>query len=319
MVENKFIEKIDKLVGLLPNYHNVLEGNEAQTRWLLIDPFILDCWGYSREDVIVEYSVDKEERVTKYDALDYCVLKDKKPKILIEAKSLGVDLYSKFEQLSDYFITIYNNSIYNQNELIGVLTDGDLYLFFTDIKEKGVLYTEPFFTVRLSISENIEILRLMDFSKENIISFGKVDEEDTLIDYDLKEYYRVDMIEAIFNNYESKGVNLEIDSLSIRGRKRVITSFRGLYREIVKEINNIDSKLLYELAIKENESRVDGSVQGGIISLNFINDSIKIKTSEGLVYLPLSRTRKGMIDRIVYILKQSNLGLFNVLVKLKQK
>lgn len=317
MGESRFIEKIDNLVGLLPNYHNVLEGNEAQTRWLLIDPFILDCWGYSREDVIVEYSVDKDGRVTKYDALDYCVVKDKKPKILIEAKSLGVDLFSKYQQLSDYFNTIHSNASYQSDELLGVLTDGDLYLFFTDSKEDGILDKEPFFTIRLSCSEDIDRLKLLEFSRDNIKTI--VDKVEIIEEYDLDDFYRLDMIEGIFNQYESQGKELILDKVSINRQIKSVKTLRTLYRDLLKEVNKLQPNLLYNLAANEESQRVEGSISDRMFTLNEINNTVKVKTKYGTIYATVSQTRKGLIDRIVWLLKNSSIGIFNVSVRLKEK
>lgn len=318
MEQSKFIEETDKLIALLSNYHNILEGNEAQTRWMLIDPFILDCWGYKREDIIVEYSVDKEERVSKYDALDYCVLLNNKPKLLIEAKSLGVDLYSKYSQLANYFKSVYNSSIYQQRELIGVLTDGDLYLFYTDSKEQGVLDTEPYLTVRLSIAEEYEIAKLLNHNKEGLLNTTAVLEH-IEEDYDLSEYYRIDMIEKVFNSYKSRGLDLYIDSVYICGKLKKITSLRTLYREILKQVNILQPNLLYDLAVKEVSERVDGSISECIFSMSVISECIELNTKQGIIYGSMPRTRKGVIDRIVCVLQQSSIGLLNVLVKLKEE
>ena len=127
-----FIDFIDDLVKTQQVFHSVLEGNEAQTRWMLIDPFILDGLGYSREDIIVEYNMEKVNRVSRYEKVDYSVLIENKPKLLVEAKSLGVNLYEKYNQLADYFNNVLNRYTFENSELIGILTDGDKYLFYTN-------------------------------------------------------------------------------------------------------------------------------------------------------------------------------------------
>ena len=65
-----FIELIDRIVQTSDVCRSILEGNEAQTRWLLIDTFLLDGLGYNRNDIQVEFSLDSKERVNKYDKLD---------------------------------------------------------------------------------------------------------------------------------------------------------------------------------------------------------------------------------------------------------
>lgn len=318
MDKDKFIEVVDNITSTISKHHNILEGNEAQTRWMLIDPFILDCLGYSREDVRVEYSIDKEDRVSKYDALDYCVVLNNKPKLLIEAKSLGINLYSKVPQLSEYFTNIYMSSDYKQKELIGVLTDGDLYLFFTDSKEQGVLDTEPFFTLRMSLSDEEEIEKLLNISKNRLLNnkvFVGSDEED----YDLNEFYRIDMIEKVFNHYESQGVQLGVHNVYLCGRLKKINSLKSLYREILKRVNILQPYLLYNLVVDEERQSIEGSISECIFSLSGLSDSIEISTNQGIVYASLPRTRKGVIDRIVWVLQKSSIGLVNVNVRLRYK
>ena len=69
-----FIDLIDRIVQTSDVCRSILEGNEAQTRWILIDSLLLDGLGYNRNDIQVEFSLDSEERVNRYDKLDYCVL-----------------------------------------------------------------------------------------------------------------------------------------------------------------------------------------------------------------------------------------------------
>ena len=76
-----FIDLIDNIVKTQQVFHSILEGNEAQTRWMLIDPLILEGLGYSREDIIVEYSLENRDS-DKYNKLDYSIIVNNKPKLL---------------------------------------------------------------------------------------------------------------------------------------------------------------------------------------------------------------------------------------------
>jgi hypothetical protein len=117
MLDN-MLTVINKIVKNQEEYRSLLEKNEAQTRWLLVDDFILEVLGFNRVDIISEYSIDSLDRISKYDSLDYCVMKNNKPKLLVESKSLGTDLYEKIGQLSSYFSRVSQCFEYNNNELI---------------------------------------------------------------------------------------------------------------------------------------------------------------------------------------------------------
>ena len=72
----------------------------------------MDFLGFSRDDVRTEYSVDSDTRVSKYDSLDYCIMLNNKPTLLVEAKSLGTNLFSFVGQLKDYYDRLYKDGNY---------------------------------------------------------------------------------------------------------------------------------------------------------------------------------------------------------------
>ena len=202
-----FIDFIDDLVRTQQVFHSILEGNEAQTRWMLIDPLLLEGLGYSRNDIIVEYSLENKN-ADKYNKLDYSILVNNKPKLLVEAKSLGVDLFDKYSQLEEYFMAILKRYSFEKAELIGILTDGDKYLFYTNSMNEDRMDKRPFYTIQLSVSEDFEKQKLLVYSKSNISkrSFIKSDEE-----YELGVSYRIDMVDNVFNYFESQGIDIEIN------------------------------------------------------------------------------------------------------------
>ena len=79
--------------------------NETQTRYTLIDPFIVSVLGYdvrNNNEVKPEYSTGFGEK--KDFAVDYAIFRDGKPIMLIEAKKLNSKLSIANEsQLMFYF------------------------------------------------------------------------------------------------------------------------------------------------------------------------------------------------------------------------
>lgn len=310
-----FLEVIESIVKSCKIFHSILENNEAQTRWMLIDPFILDGLGYSREDIIVEYNLENDNPLNRYNKLDYSILVKNKPKLLVEAKSLGTNLFEKYSQLEEYFLSILNRYEYSQGELIGILTDGDTYLFYSNFSLKDSMDKNPFYYIQLSISEETECIRLLNYSKSNILksSIIYIDEE-----YDLKESYRIDVIENVFNYFQSKGIPVKIDKVYFRGRVKYVKNFRSLYKELLSIINNLNPNMLYNLAYTE-DLESNGRLINRKFSLNHINSSeIEFKTNKGIIYLTLPNTRNGIIDRIIYLVKKSNFGIQNILITLKR-
>ena len=291
-------------------FHSILEGNEAQTRWMLIDPMLIEGLGYSRNDIIVEYNLENKY-ADRYNKLDYSILLNNKPKLLVEAKSLGVNLYEKYSQLDEYFSTVLKRYTFNKSELIGVLTDGDKYLFYTNSLNENKMDKHPFYTIQLSISEDFEIQKLLGFHKNNILKqkMVKSDEE-----YELGVSYRIDMVDNVLNYFESQGIDAKIEKVYFRGRIVKIKSLRTLYRELIKWVDVQNPGLLYMLASQEDFEN-NGKISSTKFSLSHINSTeIVYKTSMGDIYITIPSSRNALIDRIVYLAREGNFGVQNILI-----
>lgn len=318
-----FIEFIDNLVKSQMIYHSSLEGNEAQTRWLLIDPLLLDGLGYSRGDILLEYSIDTDDRVSKHNKSDYSILINRVPRLLIESKSLGVDLYSHYSQLQDYFDRTLSRYNYNIKGLIGILTDGDLYLFYTNSVDCNRMDRTPYFTIRLSVSEDFERVSLLRYSKYNMLNYDKqynianyhtYEEE-----YELGVAYRIDTIDSVYNYFMSQGKEIRIDKIYLRGKVTRYKSLRSLYKYLVNQIHMSKPGLLYSLAMEEDRL-ANKTISSLKYSLSPIGSSdFYVLTGQGKVYISLPSNQSNMIDRIVNIVKQSNYGIANVLVSFNEK
>ena len=301
---------INNIVKNQDKYRSLLEKNEAQTRWLLIDDFILNVLGFNRVDIISEYSIDSDDRISKYDSLDYCVMKNNKPKLLVESKSLGTDLYEKIGQLKSYFARVTQYFEYEKDELLGVLTDGDLYLFFTNDTDLNSMSKLPFFSIRLSSAEDSEIVKLNNFSKE--ATDKKVNdlfEEE----YETGVFYRVDEINNVINYFNHIGKKIKLEKVSLRGRIKRINNLKVLYRELLNEINIVSPNVLYELCVKENNEFNSSVLRNLKYSLDKKSASdICITTKYGDIYFSIDGDESNILYRIIYLLKESHYGLMNV-------
>lgn len=133
--------------------------NEAATKLSLINPFIR-ALGYDTEnldEVSPEYNASIGEH--KDARVDYAILKDGKPIIIIEAKAYGVTLDAKkCSQLLLYFAGV--------NPEIGILTDGVTYQFFTKEADSEKMDTRPFMVLNLDKPDPILINELKNITKE---------------------------------------------------------------------------------------------------------------------------------------------------------
>lgn len=297
----------------IKKYRNLLENNEAQTRWLLIDVLLLNILEYPRENIITEYLLEKNES-KRDNKLDYLVLHNNKPKILIEAKSLGLDLIKNYNQLNKYFKTILSKDSYNSGELIGILTDGDKYLFYSNKVNKDKMDRAPFFTIQLSIADDCEIKNLMKFSNKQIKDSVNIDFEE---EYEKNTAYRIDMLEKVFGYFEIKDIPVKISSIYINGRLSKNKNLKSLYRDIVNLVNSQKPEFFYYLALEEDKNNL-GKNSISHFSLKHISSSeFIIKTNLGEIYVSLPCSRNLLIERIVFLAEKSGIGIQNILVTVK--
>lgn len=115
--------------------------NEAMTKNSLVLPFI-QALGYDVFDpneVVAEFTADVGTK--KGEKVDFAILRDGLPAIMIECKPLGVPLDGgKCNQLHRYFPT-------HTTTRIGILTDGVTYLFFSDLEQQNIMDSRPFMKV----------------------------------------------------------------------------------------------------------------------------------------------------------------------------
>lgn len=133
---------------------------EEATKQSLILPFF-QLLGY---DVFnpLEFcpEFDADYGIKKGEKVDYAILINDSPIILIEAKICNDSLDKHGSQLFRYFTT--------SAAKFGVLTNGTKYRFFTDLDEANKMDEKPFFEIDLFDLKDSSIEYLKRFQKENL-------------------------------------------------------------------------------------------------------------------------------------------------------
>lgn len=157
---------------------------EEATKHSFVMPF-LSALGYDVFDpmvVVPEFISDIGTK--KGEKVDYAILKDDKPIIIIEVKNHTEKLDNHNNQLIRYF---------NVTECkFGILTNGVEYRFFSDLEEKNKMDKLPFLSINLEIARDRDIKELAKFAKDVL------DTEAILQMASAKKYYKE--IQAIFKN-----------------------------------------------------------------------------------------------------------------------
>lgn len=164
----EFIEKLNGLATKIRQQREAIQTEEA-TKNAFVMPFINSILGYDVFDpteVIPEYVCDVGTK--KGEKIDYAILKGGEIQILVECKKIGEPLnINHAGQLFRYF--------HVTNARISILTNGQVYRFFTDLDAPNKMDEKPFLELDLlDIDEHVvpELLKLTKsaFDVESIIN-----------------------------------------------------------------------------------------------------------------------------------------------------
>lgn len=151
-----FDDKIRDFSNRIEVIKDTLTTEEA-TKTALIMPFfqLLDYDVFNPTEFIPEYVADIG--VKKGEKVDYAIIKNGKPIIIIEAKSVTDKLKKHDTQLMRYFSVT--------DAKFAILTNGINYKFFTDLEQPNVMDKKPFLEINLLNIDDNEILQLKKFAK----------------------------------------------------------------------------------------------------------------------------------------------------------
>ena len=152
-----FIEELQNLSDTIQEYRDQ-NLNEADTETFCFEPFI-ELLGFRRNpgDMQKQYPADMRGG-PKPKTVDYAIKKDGAPIMIVECKPLGDDLDAHTGQLSDYFSAV-------RETRFGILTDGRLYRFYTDLDSLNLMDSDPFLEIDLLNIQPSLIAELKRFTK----------------------------------------------------------------------------------------------------------------------------------------------------------
>jgi len=151
--------ELNDLASIIKKQVNHIETEEA-TKTALVMPF-LQALGYDVFDateIVPEFISDVG--IKQREKVDYAIMVDGKPRILIECKSHDVDIDKiGADQLVRYFILT--------EARFGILTNGIIYKFYTDSEKPNVMDPKPFLEVNMLKLTKATIKELEKFSKDS--------------------------------------------------------------------------------------------------------------------------------------------------------
>lgn len=239
----EFADKLKEFCIRVKNLRGKIKTEEA-TKTSLIMPFfsLLGYDVFNPLEFVPEYIADVG--IKKGEKVDYAIVdKKQNPLILIEAKFCGEKLNKHGGQLFRYFSTT--------PAKFGILTNGIIYQFYTDLEESNKMDKAPFLVVDLlSLEENV-VPYLQKFEKATF-SVDNIIEKANELKYN-------DKIKQILSRQltepEDSFVAYVIsDIYSGRKTQRVIEDFRPL-------VKNAFTQIINDRANERLESAIDAEVQ----------------------------------------------------------
>lgn len=152
-----FIDSLKQLSDRASNLKSAITTEES-TKTSLVMPFfqLLGYDVFDASEFVPEYTADVG--IKKGEKVDYAILKDGEPVILIECKWCGESLDKHSSQLFRYFGT--------SSARFGILTNGIQYNFYTDLDEANKMDLVPFLTFDLFDIKPATVSELKKFHKE---------------------------------------------------------------------------------------------------------------------------------------------------------
>ncbi|WP_152656326.1 type I restriction endonuclease [Oceanobacillus sp. CFH 90083] len=240
----------DKLKGLAKRVES-LEGKiatEEATKTSIVMPFF-QTLGYdvfNPSEFTPEYTADVG--IKKGEKVDYAIMDNDMPVILIEAKSISEQLNKHDSQLFRYFGTT--------TAKFAILTNGIEYKFYTDLDEQNKMDSSPFFEFNLLDLKDSEIVELEKFKKdkfdlENIFSTAS----------ELKYTSKIkSLLTEIWDDPNDEFISFILAHVyEGRKTKNIINQFSPIVKQSLKQFINelVNKKLSAALNSTNDENNTD--------------------------------------------------------------
>lgn len=307
-----FKQQIKNLGSRITKIKGNIQTEEA-TKTSLIMPLI-QTLGYdifNPEEFVPEFVADVG--IKKGEKIDYAIMQEEEPVILVEAKSVNEQLEKHDSQLFRYFGTT--------KAKFAILTNGIEYKFYTDLEEQNKMDQKPFFVINMLDLKDMDIVELAKFRKSDFdVSNVLTTASELKYTGEIKKYLTQqweepseEFIKVVLNEVY-QGVK----------NKKVIENFRDLVKKSLNQFVNekINDKLQKALNSSSentessaNEVEKESGTEGVDPNTNTKSSEEGIHTTEEEIegYVLVKMILKEELDpsRVYY---RDNKSYFNVLL-----
>lgn len=240
-------EKLENLAVKISVLKNK-DVSEEPTKMSLIVPFlqILDYDVFNLDEVEPEFTADFGTK--KGEKVDYAIFKNGEPKILIECKPINEKLNIHNSQLFRYYSTT--------TAKYAILTNGEIYEFYTDIDKSNIMDSKPFMVINLSNLLDDDVNQLSKFHKD-FFNERKIYDSATNLKYinEIKELILKDLenpSEDFIKYYTNKLYNG-------KNTEKVINTFSNYIKTAFKNVINIDFDKKIKKIVNDSKENEDNN------------------------------------------------------------
>lgn len=146
-------DSLSKIAEQIKQHRDLMDTSEATVEQVSVLPFI-DALGYVTHNPA---EVRRQYAILNLDAVDFAILRNDEPMMVIEAKKASESLTKHWKQLFEYFNA--------DKARIGILTNGIQYRFYTDGVKQNIMDDEPFLNIDLLNLNNVSVAHMHGFTK----------------------------------------------------------------------------------------------------------------------------------------------------------
>lgn len=314
-----FDSQIKTLTERISTLKNGITTEEA-TKNAFIMPF-LQLLGYdvfNPLEVIPEFVADVG--VKKGEKVDYAIIQDNNPIMIIECKKWQEDLNVHSTQLFRYFSTT--------KARFGILTNGIKYFFYTDLVEKNIMDEKPFLEFDFENIKDASKAQLQKFKKDSfdidkIISSASelkyIKEAKQLLEAEIKE--PSDEFVRFFGKqiYQGKLTEKVLESFKGIVKKATSQTITELVNErLTSALNKEKDEQEKELEPEEPESKIETTneeIEGYHIVKSIVRqvgESDKIQYKDTQSYFAIYYDKQTQpICRLHFNRKKKYIGIFD--------
>lgn len=241
-----FSDKIEQFSKRTTMIKSTLATEEA-TKTALVMPFfsLLGYDVFNPLEFVPEFTADFG--IKKGEKVDYAIMSDGKPIILIECKGVNDKLTKHDAQLFRYFSVT--------DSKFAILTNGIVYKFFTDLEETNKMDDTPFLEIDITDLNEVKIQELKKFGKDNF-------DIDTIFNTASELKYSSlikNQLEDQLNNPTDEFVRFIISDF-YEGVKtqNVVEKFRPIVKKSLQQfVNDFMSDKLKSILNESNSNKLD--------------------------------------------------------------